>query len=230
MISPVTAKRSACRPLFSLVMAAVGLVVLLAAPAARAEEDFEAGDVATYAIEKRLFRTGLELGGGIGILPMNAFSKGLIAEGAVTWHMSSTWGWEIIQGGYVFANLETGLKKELLQNFGVEPTQLPSASFILSSNLVFTPFYGKIAGLNRSVNHIELFFPFGVAVARYLNPGLFKQGPDLGVGLRWYLGTHTSLRLDARDYLVFQSFKNFSLTNELMFSLGLSVAWGGAER
>lgn len=194
------------------------------------DEDTDADEVATYAVQERKFRLGLELSAGAGILPMNAFNKGLLAEGALTWHLSSVLGWEIVQGGYVFANASTGLKQELLDNFGVEPTQLPSASWILSSNLVFKPFYGKVARLNRGVSHIELFFPVGVALARYDNPGEYRQGVDVGLGLRWYLGPHTSLRLDARDYLVFPAFNNFTLTNEIMISLGLSVAWGGAER
>lgn len=218
------------RTLTVLLATALALLTCSVSRDARADEDTDADQVATYAIQRRLFRLGLELNAGLGILPMNAFNKGLLAQGAVTWHLSSNWGWEIIQGGYVFSNTSTGLKKELLNNFGVEPTQLPSADFLMSSNLVFKPFYGKLAGLNRSLNHIEVFFPLGVAVGRYNNPAQWRQGPDFGLGMRWYLGTHTSLRFDARDYLVFPSFSNFSLTNEIMVALGLSVAWGGSER
>jgi outer membrane beta-barrel protein len=213
-----------------LLAAVAALLIFTASREARADEDADADQVATYAVQKRLFRLGLELNAGVGILPMDAFSKVLVADGAVTWHFSSAWGWEIVQGGYGFLKISTGLKKELLNNFGVEPTQLPSPDFLVSSNLVFSPFYGKLAGLNRSVNHIELFFPFGIAVAKYSNPATIRQGGDVGLGLRWFLGTHTSLRLDARDYLVFQSFSDFSLTNEVLFALGLSVAWGGADQ
>ena len=138
-------------------------------------------------------------------------------------------GWEIAQGAYVLAQLDTGLKQQLMDNFGVQPTELSTPLFLGSSNLVFTPFYGKLAGMNHSVDHVELFFPIGAAIGRYDNPGQWQEGMDLGLALRWFLGTHVSLRLDARDFLLTPS-KNFSLTNELLFALGLSVAFGGAER
>ena len=197
---------------------------------ATAADDVDSAEVNSYAVQRRVFRLGLELDAGVGLLPLNAFDKGLMIDGSVTWHFSSVWAWEIAQGGYVVANLDTGLKNQLLDNFGVQPTQLSTNQFLASTNLVFTPFYGKLAGLNRSVNHVEVFFPIGLALGRYENPGEFQQGADLGLGLRWFLGTHTSLRLEARDYLLFQSFKDFGLTNELLFSLGLSVAFGGDER
>jgi outer membrane beta-barrel protein len=197
---------------------------------ARAEDDVDSSEVATYAVQRRLFRLGLELSAGGGFLPLNAFSKGFTIDGSVTWHFSSAWAWEIAQGGYVIASLDTGLKQQLLDNFGVQPTQLSTPQFLTSTNIVFTPYYGKLAGLNRTVNHVEIFVPFGLALARYQNPAAFQQGIDIGLGLRWFLGTHTSLRFDARDYILFQGFNDFTITNELLVGLGLSVAFGGDER
>jgi outer membrane beta-barrel protein len=197
---------------------------------AHAADDVDSDEVNSYAVQRRLFRLGLELNAGIGILPLNAFDKGLMVDGSVTYHFSSVLGWEILQGGYVLANIDTGLKNQLLDNFGVQPTQLSTNQFLVSSNAVFTPFYGKLAGLNRSVNHVEVLFPVGIALGRYEDPAQYQYGADLGLGLRWFLGMHTSVRLEARDYLLFASFKDFGLTNELLFSLGLSVAFGGDER
>ncbi len=197
---------------------------------ALADDDIEATSVSSYAIQRRLFPIGLELNAGVGFLPLNAFSKGFTLGGSVTYHFSSAWAWEIGQGEYVLARLDTGLKQQLLDNFGVQPTQLSVPQVLTSTNIVFTPFYGKLAGLNRTVSHIELFFPFGLALGRYENPGAFEEGIDLGLGLRWFLGTHVSLRLDARDYLLVESFKSFTVTNELLFALGISFAFGGDER
>jgi outer membrane beta-barrel protein len=195
-----------------------------------AKADVDSEDVATYAVQRRLFKIGLELNVGAGFLPMNAFSKGFMLEGDVAYHFSNAVAWEIVQGGYVLANVNTSLEKELQENFAVQPTQISRAQYLVSSNLLFTPFYGKLAGFNRSVNHIELFFPVGVALSRYENPGEFREGIDLGVGLRWFLGTHTSLRLEARDYMLTPGFSHFNLTNELLFTLGLSVGFGGDDR
>ena len=76
----------------------------------------------------------VELNAGLGFLPLNAFYKGFAVEGSVTYHFSTTWGWEIAEGGYVFAKTSTGLQQQLLNNFGVQPTQLPNAEFLGSDD------------------------------------------------------------------------------------------------
>jgi len=195
---------------------------------ARADDDSD--EVATYAVQKRLFREGLELNAGVGFLPLNAFFKGFTAEGTVTYHFTTTWGWEIAQASYVFAQVNTGLESQLQNNFNVQPSNLTTNQFLGSTNILFTPFYGKLAGLNHSVSHIEVFFPFGPALGRYENPGGFLYGLDLGLGVRWFLGTHVALRLEARDFFLTPGITDFSLTQELFVALGLSFAFGGAER
>jgi len=220
----------ACSRAVTRSVAALSVMALLsAARVARADNDVDTREVQTYVVQERLFRLGLELNAGVGLLPLNAFSKGVLAEGSVTYHFSNVWAWEIAQGGYVLANLDTGLKDQLLNNFGVQPTQLSRDVFLVSSNLVFTPFYGKLAGLNRGISHVEVFFPIGPALGRYEDPAAWQKGMDVGLALRWFLGTQVSLRLDTRDYLLFESFSGFSLTNELLVSLGISVAFGGGK-
>jgi outer membrane beta-barrel protein len=196
--------------------------------AAWAQDDSD--EVATYAVQKRLFREGLELNAALSFMPLNAFFKSFAAGGTVTYHFTTTWGWEIAQAAYVFVQTDTGLQQQLLQNFDVKPSQLTSPQFLGSTNIVFTPFYGKLAGLNHSVSHIELYFPFGPAIGRYQDPGEWLYGLDLGLGIRWFLAEHVALRVEARDFLLTPGFADFSLTQELYVALGLSVAFGGAER
>src|SRR5271154_4058204 len=90
----------------------------------------DADEVATYAVQKRLFRLGLELNAGVGFLPLNAFNKGFVVEGDVMYHFTTSWAWEIAQAAYVFAQTDTGLESQLENNFGVQPTQLTSALFL----------------------------------------------------------------------------------------------------
>jgi len=44
--------------------------------------------------------------------------------------MSNSWAWEIIHGAYVYKQLDTGLKQELLENFNVQPTDISALDFI----------------------------------------------------------------------------------------------------
>jgi outer membrane beta-barrel protein len=211
-------------------VAALALVAVSAPSTSWADGDVDSTRVETYVVQERLFRQGLELTANVGILPLNAFDKGFVVGGAVTYHFTNLWAWEIAQGGYVVANIDTGLRTQLLNNFDVQPTELSRATFLVGSNVVFTPFYAKVAGLNRSIDHLEIFFPAGIAFAGYEDPTTYQGGLDLGLGVRWYLGTHTSIRFDARNYWLTPGFKNFSVTDELLFTLGLSVAFGGDPR
>jgi outer membrane beta-barrel protein len=211
-----------------LAVVAAGVLTCAFSRTARAQDDSD--EVATYAVQKRLFREGLELNAAVSFMPLNAFFKSFAAGGSVTYHFTTTWGWEIAQAAYVFVQTDTGLENQLLQNFDVQPSELTSPQFLGSSNIIFTPFYGKLAGLNHSVSHIELFFPIGPAIGRYQNPGEWLYGLDLGVGIRWFLAEHVALRIEARDFLLTPGFSDFSLTQELLVALGLSVAFGGDER
>ena len=202
-------------------------IVWLAASTAYAQDDLDEEQVAAYAVQSRLFRLGGELRVEAGFLPINAFNKGLTLGGSFTYHISNSWAWEIIRGAWVYKQLDTGLKKELLENFDVQPTDISALDFILSSDLVLKPFYGKLAVFNRRVIHLELSVPVGVAMGRYRNPQTYMFGPNLGLIFRVFVSPHISFCLDVRDHV----FLHDSTTrNEVQVSLGLAFAWGGDER
>src|SRR5512136_2487376 len=96
----------------SFSLALLTLTLAGASPALAAEE-LDEEQVATYAVQSRLFRLGGELNVAAGILPINAFNKGLTVGGSFTYHFSNAWGWEIINAAYVYKQLDTGLKTEL---------------------------------------------------------------------------------------------------------------------
>lgn len=207
----------------------LGLLTLTLAGAAPAfaQDDLDEEQVATYAVQSRLFRLGGELNVAAGILPINAFNKGLTIGGAFTYHFSNAWAWEIINGAYVYKQLDTGLKTELLENFDVQPTDIAAIDLMLSSSLVLKPFYGKLAVYNRRVIHVAVDVPFGLTLSRYTNPQTYLPGPNLGIIVRVFLSPHTSLRIDVREHVLFN---HWATRNELHVALGLAFAWGGDER
>ncbi|HEX7599638.1 MAG TPA: outer membrane beta-barrel domain-containing protein [Polyangia bacterium] len=206
---------------------ALATLTLVGAAPARAGDDLDEEQVATYAVQSRLFRLGGELAVDGGILPINAFSKGLTVGGAFTYHFSNSWAWEIINANYVYKQLDTGLKTELLENFNVQPTDISSIDLMLSSSLVLKPFYGKLALFNRRVIHMELSIPIGVVMGRYTNPQAYLPGPTSGLLFHVFLSPHTSVRVDVRENVLFN---HWHMRHELHVSLGLSLAWGGDER
>lgn len=210
-----------------ILLPALSSLVLMGPTVANAAEELDEEQVATYAVQSRLFRLGGELTCTAGVFPINAFSKGLTVGGSFTYHFSNSWAWEVIQGAYVYKQIDTGLKTELLENFNVEPTDISAIDLLLSSNFVLKPFYGKLAVYNRRVIHLEVSIPLGIALARYTNPLSYLPGPSAGVLFRIFLSPHTSIRIDVRDHLLFN---HWAHRNELHVALGFTYAWGGDER
>jgi outer membrane beta-barrel protein len=190
------------------------------APRAWAVDEEE--QAATYAVQNREFSLGHEFQAAVGVLPMNAFTKGVTFGGGYTYHFSDLWAWEAMNFEYV-ENVDTSLQDQLLQNFQVQPTQIEKIDYFGSTNLVVKPLYGKFAWLNRSVAHAELFGVFGPSMAKYANPSTFRPGFDYGGGIRVHLGSHTSLRVDVRDYVFF---KGFSPKQELHVALSAALSFG----
>jgi outer membrane beta-barrel protein len=213
-------------PNYHLGLLTLALTLAGAAPAF-ADQELDEEQVATYAVQSRLFKLGGELNVAAGLLPINAFNKGLTIGGSFTYHFSNAWAWEVINGSYVYKQLDTGLKTELLDNFDVQPTDIAALDLMMSSSLVLKPFYGKLAVFNRRVIHAEVSVPFGITLGRYTNPQTYLPGPNLGAIVRVYMGPHTSLRIDVRENILFN---HWHTRNELHVSLGLSFAWGGDER
>jgi outer membrane beta-barrel protein len=209
-----------------LCFALVTLTLMGALPA-RAGDDLDEEQVATYAVQSRMFRLGGELAPAAGVLPINAFSKGLTIGGTFTYHFSNSWAWEIINANYVYKQLNTGLRNELVENFQVQPTDISALDLLMSSSLVLKPFYGKLALFNRRVIHMEVSIPFGVAMGRYTNPQAYLPGPTAGILFHVFLSPHTSVRVDVRENVLFN---HWAMRHELHVALGLALAWGGDER
>lgn len=180
---------------------AVVVALLLAALPGRAQYDDESGGGSAVVIQNRKFKMVHEFTLQGGTLPLDAFVKGVTATGRYTLHFDDFHAWEIAAGTYSL-NIDTGLKQQLIDNFGVQPEALPAVQVVLDSNYVMKPFYGKLALFNRTLLYSELFLVGGVTVT-YWSDGSFRPGPDVGAGLRFFVSEWFSLRADIRHALIF---------------------------
>ena len=197
------------------------LVTLLSPLAAPAQE---AGRL--LAVQQRRYRMNHELVIGATFEPIDAFSKGLAAEGAYIWHMNDEWAWDILRGGYL-VRFDTGLKKQLERDYGVAPTKFEELQYYGATSLDWSPVYGKFALRNASLIHVEALVSAGAAFGKFTNST--SVGPELGVGLRVFASQRLSVRLDVRDTLYFQRSGDNLIKNVLFLTLGLSVNLGGAD-
>ena len=196
---------------------ALGLAWGVAGGTARAAEE---GGVA-YAIQPRTFLLSHEFDFNVGVLPMDAFYKGVALGASYTYHFGEAVAWEVAQFTYSI-NVDTPLLGRLRNDFQVEPIPEPRLRYIGTSSLVLKPFFGKMAFSNRSIIHIEMFFVVGGGISKPSSPAVYPT-VDIGAGLRFFGWKHVSFRFDVRDYVGFDGFhpKHF-----LCISIGVSPAFG----
>ncbi|MFN0063849.1 MAG: outer membrane beta-barrel domain-containing protein [Myxococcaceae bacterium] len=202
------------------------LVVLCCLPAsafAQAEELENPGTVS--AVQDRKFRMGQELTLGIGVLPVDAFYKGLTANVSYTSHFSDTFAWQIARGFYSY-NLSTGLRQQLIQSFGASPVDFDEVQFGAGSSVMWTPLYGKMAWLNGSVAHFQIFGLAGASVLRLSRAG-FRPAINFGIGMRVFLNKNVSFRLDVTDDLVIAPDR--ILLNVMSIQLAVAINFGATE-
>lgn len=172
----------------------------------------------TVVVQNRKHTGTHEFGLGVGVLPLDAFTKGLTVSGSYSLHFSDLVGWEVAQFFYSF-HMDTGLREEL-DAFELRPTPFEVVNYYLSSNFIWKPLYWKGSWLNSSLMYGEFFVLAGGGygwLTRSARPLV-----DLGLGFRFYTGEHLSFRLDAR-YLWFfggDSLSDLDAKDEIWLGVG----------
>lgn len=205
----------------------VALGLLPAVSLAQVEELENPGSVA--AIQDRAYRMQHELGLSVGVLPLDAFTKGLYAQVAYTVHFSDTFAWTVGRGAYSYG-IKTGLREQLERDHNVRPTSdaFDVVQFFVGSDLLWTPFYGKLSVLNRSVLHGEVFLLAGATLFKFA--AAFRPGINLGGGVRLFVSDWVSFRFDVTDNVVLPIGASAkSILNVMTLTLSLAVNFGTPE-
>ncbi len=204
------------------------LVLSLMAPLvafAQAEELENPGTVS--AVQERAYRMQHELNLSVGILPLDAFYKGLYAQVGYAFHFSDSFAWQVGRGAYVYS-ARTGLRDQLERDFNVLPTNFEEVQFFVGSDLMWKPLYGKLSVLNKYVVHGEVYLLVGASIFKFTSA--FRPGVNLGGGARLFLSKYASVRLDVTENLVLPTggaAKTFA--NVMTITLGLGINFGGTE-
>jgi outer membrane beta-barrel protein len=224
--------RHGCRWLVTLALLAA-LRPAAAAPVVEVPPEEGEEWMARQAIQNRKHTLKTELSVAIGTLPVDAMYKGLTANAQLTYHFGTVWAWEIFNFGYSKA-FWTSLRRDLEENWRnpASPQVIPEIQFFGDSNLVFKPFYGKLAYLNRSLVYGEFFLVAGPAVAWYdTDKDRLAVGGDVGFGFRVHLTPRWSVRLDVRYYRFQTIVKKDTRGDDVLFlQLGIALNVGGGSR
>ena len=177
------------------------------------------------AVQEREYKMGHELNLSIGSIPLDAFYKGFYGELSYTYHFTDFFAWRVGRGAYSY-NLSTGLDSQLEHDFGVKPTALEQAQYWIGSDVIFTPFFGKTAVLNKSVLFFETNFIVGLSIFKFTVSN-FAPAANLGAGVRLFQNHYVSWRLDFTDNIVI--FNTKKPLNVPFITLSLSFNIGATE-
>ena len=151
-----------------------------------------------------------------GVLPLDAFKKGITAGGSLTIHKDHLWAWEALSAAYSF-EYQTALEDEL-RAFKLQATPFERVKTFVTSNLVFKPFYWKGAWLNERMAYGEVFFIAGGGYGWLSQTS--RPAVNGGMGVKMLHENGLASRLDVR-FLSFFNADDFH--NELWVNLGLSL-------
>lgn len=205
------------------------LLLLLAPGLALAQAEALENPGTTSAVQDRLYRMNHELSLGIGVLPADAYYKGYYAGVGYTYHFNDSFAWQVGRGAYSY-NVQTGLRSQLERDFGVAPTATAfedEVEWMVGSDLMFSPFYGKTAILNRKVIHFEAFLLGGATIFKLNRDGGFRPGANLGLGIRVFKSDTLSFRLDVANNVVFAGASR--IINIPTIQLGTAFNFGATE-
>lgn len=208
-------------------LGALACLTLLALPTtAFAQEEDEEDETLSYSsvvVQNRRYDATHELNLTLGLLPLDAFTKGVTTSGSYTLHFTQFFAWEIVQFAYSF-HLDTDLKDEL-EVYDLRPTPFEVLDFYASTNAIFKPLYWKGAWNNESMLYGEFFINTGLAYGWFTRSQ--RPGLDLGVGVRLFTSDLISFKFSAR-YLMFLGddvLENFNIKDELWVGLGSSLSF-----
>jgi outer membrane beta-barrel protein len=172
---------------------------------ARAQAEALENPGTVSAVQERQYRMNHELTLGVGVLPADAFYKGVLGSVGYTYHFSDSFAWQVGRGSYSY-NLKTSLREQLERDFEVSPTNTAfeeQVQWMVGSDLVWSPIYGKMAINNRSVVHFTGFLLGGATVMKLQRTDGFRPALNLGLGVRVFTGRNLSFRFDVTNNVVF---------------------------
>ena len=188
------------------------LAALLNAASARALSVRDP-DNPPVVIQNRHYQMAHELTLQVGLIPIDAYYKGVTGSLRYTWHISESQAWEVLSVSYAY-DWDSRLKDSLIREFGANSMtdyELREAVVLLDSNYVLKPFYGKMAMFNHLIVRSELFVSAGPAYGLFspssttFDSSLLshRAGFNYGMGLRIFSSEWFSVRVDMRHYVLF---------------------------
>jgi outer membrane beta-barrel protein len=152
----------------------------------------------------------------------NAYPVGI----GYTYHFNHWLAWEVVRGQYMFTQ-EKDIKGKLEDEFGVTPEVFLEPRYMIHSNVILKPLYGKEALWNKGILNHESYLILGggmIAYEKNFSNGDTDAETDpsicVGAGTRYFLTKNLCMTLEIRDLV---NLKKDDTENNIYFGIGMSV-------
>ena len=213
--------------LFSLILV-LSTILFLQVPYASCEEDLKE-EASVYAVQNRIFHRDHEINFNLGYVTNEDFYHSFPVGFGYVYNFSDNFGWEVARAQYVVA-LENDLKSDIEHQFGVTPSEFAKPTYMVHTNFVYKPFYGKNAILNKGIINHETYLFVGGGVVNYNwrypegspsysnPPSKLVPSVSFGIGSKYFINQEFCLNLEIRDMM---NFRSDGMKNRIYLGVGL---------
>jgi outer membrane beta-barrel protein len=164
---------------FSLFLAFVSTSVfaanLPAAPTNQSEFEKESRSVVR---NKLYYKPGkFEVAATGGLMPYDDVNNQYFVGGKLAWHLTDSLGWEILDAQKASASI-TSWANNLVNEKNINNLQTAQLDYLATTNLLFSPFYGKIRVFGSSLVYFDLYTVLGAGLAGTKTVKLSKGSPE----------------------------------------------------
>jgi outer membrane beta-barrel protein len=207
----------------------IALSVLFIFPVRNASGEDKKEEAKVYAVQNRIFHRDHEIKFDLGYIANESFFHPFPVGFGYIFNLNENYGWEVARAQYIIAP-ENDLKSKLETQFGVTPSEFAKPTFMIHSHLLYKPFYGKNAVLNKGVINHETYLFAGGGVVNYEwkypegsprndgSKGEMVPSASFGVGSKYFLNEKFCLNFEIRDIMNFWS---DGMENRIYVGVGL---------
>ena len=182
-----------------------------------------------YAVQNRIFHRNHEIDFDLGYIANEDFFHPFPIGFGYTYSFSDNISWEVARAQYIISQ-DKDLKSDLEEVFGVTPSEFAEPTYMIHSHLMFKPFYGKNAVMNKGVINHETYFFIGGGLVNYewqypdenpLNadpPTESVLSASFGVGSKYFINQKFCLNFEIRDIM---NFWDSGMENRIYVGVGL---------
>jgi hypothetical protein len=160
-------------------------------------------------------------------LPLDAYYKPLLIEGAISYQPVDWFSWEIGRFGYSLTNINSGLESTINalatpRRVNDEDLKLKELQYHAASIGYINLLYSKSNFFNQSI--VYYYWQLGSGVSYYRMKHGDQLGLDVAMRVRFFINNHISINLHGGDTVGFKD-KSSGPKNIMFLGLGAGFAF-----